>query len=91
MLGTVKATARRILGETPTGFIDYCCFPGRRAAWGGPSNGQARKREVFHGLMAFHYMTLIETGTFLGSTREYFAGTGLPVFSIATLAPAAVA
>jgi hypothetical protein len=49
--------------------------------WGGAFNGQERRRTLFDRLLQeLKIVTIVETGTFRGSTTNYLAKTGLPVF-----------
>jgi hypothetical protein len=63
------------------GFIDYVRDPAAGSKWT-PFNGQARRREIFDALTALNFAAIIETGTYLGTTTQCFAETGLPVFSV---------
>jgi hypothetical protein len=45
-------------------------------------NGQACRRQIFEALTQLNFAAIIETGTHVGTTTEYFAETGLPVISI---------
>src|SRR5258706_11214039 len=80
MLGFNGNSMNRML-KIAGGFIDYIrdSAPGRK--WS-PFNGQTRRREIFDALKAQDFAAIIETGTYLGTTTQYFAETGLPVFSI---------
>ena len=69
--------------EELKGWIDYYRFPERRQSWGGPFNGQAGRRAIFGSLLtAIRPHLILETGTYLGSTTELFAQTGLPVVTV---------
>ncbi len=63
------------------GFIDYFRDPARGTKWS-PFNGQARRRQIFDALTGLKFTAIIETGTYLGTTTQHFAETGLPVFSV---------
>ncbi len=65
------------------GRLEYYLFPNWRNGWGGPFNGQKRRKELFEGIL--HNVSpkaIVETGTFRGRTASYFAETGLPVYSV---------
>jgi predicted O-methyltransferase YrrM/predicted nucleic acid-binding Zn-ribbon protein len=50
--------------------------------WGGPFNGQAFRRDLFDQLLKqLKIVTIVETGTFRGTSTSYMARAGLPVFS----------
>ncbi|MGA3310592.1 MAG: hypothetical protein ABSD08_18570 [Xanthobacteraceae bacterium] len=79
----IKGILRFILGDTLTGAIDYYRFPRARRHWGGPFNGQERRQELIRALIrTFKPVAIIETGTYLGTTTEFLAGTGIRVFSV---------
>src|ERR1044071_6042785 len=63
------------------GFIDYIRDPAAGRKWA-PFNGQARRREIFDALRGQNFAAILETGTYLGTTTQYFAETELPVISI---------
>jgi len=73
----------KILDDALLGAIDYWRFPDTRASWGGPFNGQVARGRLFAALIdAFSPRAIIETGTFRGTTTEFMAATGLPIFTI---------
>ncbi len=57
--------------------------PVLQQSFGGPFNGQERRREIFKGILA-HLLpgAVVETGTYRGTTTEYIAGIfSGPIFS----------
>jgi hypothetical protein len=74
--------AKRLLGA-----FEYWFRPQLRAEFGGPLNGSAIRRDAF---AALHRLCprkgIVETGTYRGDTAEFFAQTGLPVYT-AELSP----
>src|SRR5690349_17093326 len=65
------------------GELDFIRNPNRGVAWGGPFNGQPIRKQLFHELMRLvPPVAIVETGTFLGTTTELLAETGLPVFTV---------
>jgi hypothetical protein len=79
----IKQVARQCLGDRLVGGIDYYRFPESRSAWGGPFNGQSNRIRIFNAIVACVQPTaIIETGTYLGTTTEFMAATGLPVYTI---------
>jgi hypothetical protein len=73
-----------IIGPIPQGMIDYFRFPERRNRWGGPFNGQHKRRELFLSLiLACRPAAVIETGTYVGASTEFMAEVSkLPVYSV---------
>jgi predicted O-methyltransferase YrrM len=65
------------------GAVDYLKHPERRDPWGGPFNGQRARMALFESIVAgCSPVAIVETGTYLGSTTEYLATTGLPIYSV---------
>ena len=80
---TVKTAARRLLGERMAGSIDYYRYPERRSGFGGPFNGQSIRVRIFEAIVArTRPVAIVETGTHVATTTEFFAATGLPVYTI---------
>ena len=78
-----KKLTRRWLSERTIGAIDFYRFPERGSAWGGPFNGQSNRLDLFKAIVdCVHPAAIVETGTYLGTTTEYMAETGLPLYSI---------
>ena len=72
-----------IKGDEVVGAIEYIIYPDRGAAWGGPFNGQRSRQDLFHSLVGrFAPIAIVETGTYLGTTTELMAATGLPIYSV---------
>jgi hypothetical protein len=79
----LKAVGRRLFGPLLLGYCDYYRFPEKKNAWGGPLNNQKCRQNIFREIaMRFKPVAIIETGTYVGTTTEFFADTGLPVYSI---------
>ena len=75
--------AERVLGQRNMGCLDY--YFGARSSWdqGQPFNGQEYRRRIFEELMAaMPWKALVETGTFRGTTTQFLARWGLPVYSV---------
>jgi hypothetical protein len=48
-----------------------------------PFNGQRSRQDLFHNLIEkFAPIAIVETGTYLATTTEFMAKTGLPIFSV---------
>ena len=86
----MKAIMRHLLGDkaigmvkNAIGMINYIRFPSRGAAWDGPFNGQTARQALFHDIIIHSRpRAIVETGTYLGTTTDFLADTGLPVYSI---------
>jgi hypothetical protein len=61
--------------------LDFDAYPAMDV-WGGAFNGQERRQTLFDQLLQeLKIVTVVETGTFRGTTTDYMAKAGLPVFS----------
>jgi hypothetical protein len=70
-----------IFGDEVVGAVEYI-FANRDLV-GEPFNGQRSRQDLFQSLVErFAPVAIVETGTFCGSTTEFMAETGLPVFSV---------
>lgn len=79
----MKNALKKLLGEKNLGRIDYFLKPGLRQGLSGVFNGQTFRREAYMEIMrALPRDAIIETGTFLGTTTEFFAESGLPVYTV---------
>jgi hypothetical protein len=79
----LKAAAKHIVPAQVLGALDYVRFPSRVAGWGGPFNGQSARCALFREIVAkLRPRVIVETGTHLGTTTEYMAQAGLPVFTV---------
>lgn len=81
MLATVKRSVKRSR-LMAAGFIHYYRDASPGGGWGGPFNGQAFRCRIFNALLGMDFAAILETGSYLGTTTEYFAATGLPVFTV---------
>lgn len=76
-----------VLGDVILGRLDYFRFPECRDSWGGAFNGQRKRLELFKAIInEIKPRAIIETGTYRGTTAVAFAQTGLPVFTVESLA-----
>jgi hypothetical protein len=79
----MRRLIRNLLGDSLVGSIDYLRFPKLRVGCGGPFNGQCARQELFQELIAKTAPAIIiETGTFRGTTTEFMAETGIPIYSV---------
>ena len=80
----LKTIGKKLLREKFLGFIDYYRFPKGRNSWGGPFNGQTFRQAIFLELIQkITFSTIVETGTFRGTTTEYlYESSRLPVHTV---------
>lgn len=77
-----KRVLKRLFGERLIGKLEYHLKPSLKQSWGGPMNGQAFRRSIYEELVAsLPLEAVVETGTYRGTTTEYFAASGLPVYT----------
>jgi hypothetical protein len=78
-----RGFVRRFAPDEIKGWTDFYRFPERRLGWDGPFNGQIGRRAIFDTIMTIVGPGLIlETGTFLGTTTELMAETGIPIVTV---------
>lgn len=79
----IKDLAQGLICGRLAGYLDYHRFPERKHAWGGPFNGQKSRAALFRAIMEdLSPLAIAETGTYLGTTTDFLAETGLPVYSV---------
>jgi hypothetical protein len=83
-LNIIKRLVAAFIGPIALGMIDYLRFPEQRDPWGGPFNGQQKRRELFLSLVKkCRPAAIVETGTYLGVSTEFMADvTNLPIYSV---------
>jgi hypothetical protein len=79
----IKKMIRNIIGDTITGGIDYYRFPHLKQE-DTTFTSQKKRKQIFEELIQkIKFEMIIETGTFRGTTLEYFHDvSGLPCISI---------
>jgi hypothetical protein len=78
----IKASILSLVGQRNAGRLDYLLNRKSKDAWG-PLNGQRNRQQVYSEIMKqIRFQAIVETGTFLGTTTEYFAQCGLPVYTV---------
>ena len=79
----IESVVLRAVGPEKFGRMEYRLRPGRRASWGGPMNGQAGRLRICRDILTTLSPTaIVETGTFRGTTTEFFAQFAIPVYSV---------
>lgn len=79
----IESVVLRAVGPETFGRLEYRLKPGRRASWGGPMNGQAGRLRICRDILGTLSPTaIVETGTFRGTTTEFFAQFAVPVYSV---------
>jgi predicted O-methyltransferase YrrM len=64
----------KIAATIGKGMVGYFAFPDWKDYWGGPFNGQHHRLAIFRELQnAFQPKTIVETGTYRGTTTALFA------------------
>ena len=81
----MKALILKLIGEENAGRLDYLLKRKSKHAWG-PLNGQNFRQLVYSEIMSkIPFQAIVETGTYLGTTTDYFAKSGLPVYTVELL------
>jgi hypothetical protein len=79
----IKQLARACLGDRNIGRLEFLLLPRSGDVLGGPLNGQEFRRRMFREILeAIDCEAIVETGTFRGSTTDFFATFGPPVYSV---------
>jgi hypothetical protein len=72
-----------MLGAKNIGRLDYLLRRQSKNPWEGPFNGQSFRQRIYSDIMdRGNFKAIVETGTFRGTTTEFFARAGLPVYSV---------
>jgi hypothetical protein len=87
MIGALKEKLKRYLLRNHPAWLaayDYYAKHDLKESWGGPFNGQAGRVQIFQELISkLEFQTIIETGTFRGTTTEFLAKeSGLMVYTV---------
>lgn len=78
----IKSILLKALGQRNAGRLDYFLNRKSADAWG-PLNGQQVRQSVYAEIVKrVGFQTIVETGTYRGTTTAYFAKTGLPVYTV---------
>ena len=80
---SLKTSLAKMLSPRLLGWMDYMF--GRQSTfdpWGGPMNGQVSRQKFVADLVSQTCEQIVETGTYRGSTTEWFAAPGKPVLSV---------
>jgi 16S rRNA A1518/A1519 N6-dimethyltransferase RsmA/KsgA/DIM1 with predicted DNA glycosylase/AP lyase activity len=79
----LRPLVKPILGERVVAKINYKRGVRLKASWEGVFNKQHGRKEIFDEIVEhFDPATIVETGTFRGTTTEYMSGTTANVFSL---------
>jgi predicted O-methyltransferase YrrM len=80
---TAKWVLRSLLGGQALGALDYVRFPEFATEDGGPLNAQPARQALVHAVIEHvNPSAIVETGTYRGTTTEFMADLGLPVFTV---------
>ncbi len=64
------------------GGLEYFKNPELKISWGGPFNGQEFRKKIFLNLLDnFSFKAVVETGTYRGTTTDFFLSTSRPVYT----------
>jgi hypothetical protein len=78
----IKSITVSLIGEKNAGRLDYLLKRKPKSAWG-VLNGQAVRQKVYSEIMdRIDFRAIVETGTYRGTTSEFFAESGLPVYTV---------
>jgi len=78
----IKSLILSLIGQKNAGRLDHLLARKSKMAWG-PLNGQSFRQRVYAEIMSqIRFQAIVETGTFRGTTTEFFAQTGLPIYTV---------
>jgi hypothetical protein len=78
----IKPFIVKLIGQKNAGRLDYLFGRQSKDAWG-PLNGQSFRQRIYSDIISrINFEAIVETGTFRGTTTEFFAKSGLPVYSV---------
>jgi hypothetical protein len=78
----IKSFVLSLIGKKNAGRLDYLLGRKSKDAWG-PLNAQTFRQRVYADIMTqIDFEAIVETGTYRGTTTEFFAKSGLPVYSV---------
>jgi hypothetical protein len=78
----IKSLVLGLIGKKNAGRLDYLLGRKSKTAWG-PLNAQSFRQRVYLDIMSrIKFDAIVETGTFRGTTTDFFAKSGLPVYSV---------
>src|SRR4051812_21713398 len=82
-LGSAYARLTDLLPASVASRIDEL-LPALRRSWGGPLNGQHRRCELVRSIArSVDFDVVLETGTYRGTSTEFFASVfGVPVHTV---------
>ena len=83
MTQIAKLVALGVLGAKTVGRLDYVLRRRPKDPFGGPLNDQHFRRRIYLEIISRgNFRAIVETGTFRGTTTEFFAKAGVPVYSV---------
>jgi predicted O-methyltransferase YrrM len=79
----VYSQCKKLVGPFRLGTLEYLLGRRSKDPFGGPFNDQKARQDLFrHLLQTCRPEVIIETGTYLGSSADFMAEYGLPVYSV---------
>src|SRR5437870_898363 len=83
MNNIVKACIINLFGGKTKDRLDFLLRRKPKDPFGGPLNSQSFRQRIYSDIMSrLEFKAIVETGTFRGTTTEFFAKSGLPVYSV---------
>ena len=79
----INSLILRLIGDKTAGRLDYFLNRKSKDAWGA-LNGQTVRQKAYKDIIGrISFRAIVETGTYRGTTSDYFATTsGLPVYTV---------